>query len=411
MASKSSSNNSNSNTLLVIIVDVSPSAWGDRDIKRTQRDEQRVQVQNKRSIGPAILDELIQSICAYIVAMTSMERHAAVIIIGVAHQESAVIFPRKDVLNTWLHSTHGYTPNIRTLQHDFVMGIAELVQRATMKVTTNNTPNNTHIVHDEAAMAAAFSKALCIINRLLVAAPNGYGVSALLSSTTRSQFRVDASSSSDDDHPSPHGVIAMMNPPLKKGNFQTSSKLSSSSYTTTTTTASTWEPRIWILQVSPDRSYDYNAFMNCAFAAAKHHIVVDGCYLSSELTSNTQSSSSSFLEQTCDITGGIYLAPSGAAQVGGALTAVLFAVFLPPLSCRYQLNLPTLHKVDYRARCFDTGETVDMAYVCNQCLSIFHNRPTTYECSTCHAPIIGNEKYRPIPTNNNNNSNIDGTTE
>ena len=381
-SSSSSSSSSSSNTLLVIVVDVSPSAWGDRDVKRSERDEQRITIQKKRSIGPAILDELIESLCAYIVAMTSMERNASIVIIGVAHQESAILFPRNDALNTWLQSTHGYTPNLRTLPHDFMTGIATLVQQATTKAAANaaatasSAETNITPMVKEAAMASAFSKALCVINRLLVAAQSGYGVSALSST---SQF-MDARNDNNNHH---SGVIALMRHP--KGDAPRAS-----------TSASTWAPRILMVQVSPDRSADYNAFMNCAFAAAKHQIIVDGCYLSSELTSSTQSSSSSFLEQTCDITGGIYLAPSGAAQVGGALTAVLFAVFLAPIQCRSQLNLPSLHKVDYRARCFDTGETVDMAYVCNQCLSIFKHRPQTYECSTCHAPIVGNDKYRPI---------------
>ena len=384
MAAASSS--SLSNTLLTIVVDVSPSAWGDRDVKRTERDQQRTSVQ-KRSIGPAILDELVQSLCAYIVAITSMERNASIIIIGVANNESAILFPRNDSLNAWLQSTHGYAPNIRTLQQDFITGISELVHLATTKATAaaavhhvDSQTNKTGIVVKEAAMACAFSKALCVMNRLLVAAQSGYGVSAL--SSTTSQF-LDAHPDQD------HGVIALM---MSHNNNNNNNNKDVKKSKAPRTAAATWSPRILMVQVSPDRSYDYNAFMNCAFAAAKHNITVDGCYLSSELTSSTNTSSSSFLEQTCDITGGIYLAPSGAAQVGGALTAVLFAVFLAPIPCRPLMNLPSLHKVDYRARCFDTGETVDMAYVCNQCLSIFKERPHTYECSTCHAPIVGNEK-------------------
>lgn len=78
--------------------------------------------------------------------------------------------------------------------------------------------------------------------------------------------------------------------------------------------------------------------------------------------------------------------PSGAAQVGGALTEVLLSVFLPPPSVRGGMNLPRQHNVDFRARCFETGESVDLAQVCNQCLSIFKERPSV-SCPTCGAMI------------------------
>jgi len=43
--------------------------------------------------------------------------------------------------------------------------------------------------------------------------------------------------------------------------------------------------------------------------------------------------------------------------------------FLPPLSARPYMNLLALQKVDFWARCFETGESVDIVSVCNQCLS------------------------------------------
>jgi transcription initiation factor TFIIH subunit 3 len=384
-SASSSSTSTSSNSLLVIVVDVSPSAWGDREWKRTAQDQQRT-AQGKRSVGPAILHEVLESIVAFAVAASSMERSAGIIIMGVADQTSAILFPRNGPLTTWLQSAPGtYTPSVRNIQHNLITGVAELVQRvtvvaATTSTTTTSLPNHLHHHHHhvendddsyQAAMAAAFSKALCLINRFLVASQAGLGVSAL--STAHYMERAED-----------EGVIALMN------NHQKNSKHQRTAGSTSSRRSAAWSPRILLVQASADRSRDYNAFMNCAFSAAKHHITVDGCYLSTELSS---SASSAFLEQACDLTGGVFLAPSGAAQVGGALTAVLFAVFLPPISCRHQLNLPALHQVDFRARCFETNETVDMAYVCNQCLSIFKNRPQTAECSTCQATIVGNEKF------------------
>jgi transcription initiation factor TFIIH subunit 3 len=350
---------STSHSLLVIILDISPLAWGERDLRRTAQDKQRA-AQEKRSVGPAILEEVLESVQALAVAVSSIERSSGILVLGVADNESAVVFPRKDQLETWLRSSDSYSPNTRRLQQDMISGVSELIQRAASKAAVNKDKANS-----QAAMAAAFSKALCLINRFHVAAQTGFGVSAL--STAHYMNRVED-----------EGVVALMGSKSKKKSAAAHER-------------SAWAPRILILQASDDRSRDYNAFMNCAFAAAKHHVTVDGCFLT---VGGNCASSSSFLEQACDLTGGVFLAPSGAAQVGGALTEVLFTVFLAPLSCRPQLNLPALHKVDFRARCFDSGETVDMAFVCNQCLSIFKHRPKSTHCPTCHATIVGHANTR-----------------
>ena len=71
--------------------------------------------------------------------------------------------------------------------------------------------------------------------------------------------------------------------------------------------ANAWSPRILLLQASEDRSRDYNAFMNCAFAAVKHNVVVDGCFV----PSGQGATSSAFLEQACDLTGGVFWRPVG----------------------------------------------------------------------------------------------------
>ena len=64
------------------------------------------------------------------------------------------------------------------------------------------------------------------------------------------------------------------------------------------------------------------------------------------------------------------------------------SVFLPPPNLRTQMNLPRLHNVDFRARCFETGKCVDVAQICNQCLSIFKERPKEGGvCLTCGAIV------------------------
>jgi transcription initiation factor TFIIH subunit 3 len=349
-----------SNSLVVVVLDISPMSWGEHDLKRKAQDNKRA-AEGKRSVGPAILEEVLDSVMAYGNALLCcLERDSAFIVIGVADNETAIIYPRKNALAAWLNSTDTIRPDTRYMKEDIITGVHELVSLATTKVDFQSDPSSRY-----GAMASGFSIALCILNRFLVAAKGG-GVSAL-----RHEHYMERV---DDD-----GVIALMG----KDTAGKKKKLSNMNKR-----MSAWDPRILLIQSSDDRSRDYNAFMNCTFAAAKHQIVIDGCYLGSSTNTSKNQSSSAFLEQAVDLTGGIFLAPSGAAQVGGALTEVLFSVFLPPLRCRPILNLPALNKVDFRARCFETGTIVDMAYVCNQCLCIVQTKPTSDRCRTCQAPII-----------------------
>ena len=315
-------------------------------MKRGASDKARLAA-GKRSIGPATLQELLASLRSFSGAYCSLQRDCALVVVGVAGNESAVLFPRKDALE--LFFGNGTKIDTKPLPQQLVVGVAELVQR----------PGASK--EDTASMAAGYSKALCCINRFLVA--NKGGVAAL-TPDGGSLFR------QDDD-----GVVSLMGGGSKQGRKRRSA---------TTTAAGAWSPRILLIQASADRSRDYNAFMNCAFASMKLGVVLDGCYIPSGMSKDDKNSA--FLEQTCDRTGGIYLAPSGAAQVGPALTEVLLSVFLPPPEARHQLHLPGINKVDFRARAFDTGETVDMAYVCNQCLSIFQKKPK-HNCPTCGADI------------------------
>ena len=84
--------------------------------------------------------------------------------------------------------------------------------------------------------------------------------------------------------------------------------------------------------------------------------------------------------------------PAGGAQIGGGLTEIFMTVFLPPLGIRKQLNLPKVSKVDFRARCFETGASLDMGMVCNLCLSIFSEEPKGGYCLTCGAKICSKRR-------------------
>jgi transcription initiation factor TFIIH subunit 3 len=197
------------------------------------------------------------------------------------------------------------------------------------------------------------------------------GVSALSDPSTTYQRRED------------EGVLALMNGGASGGSTQEQPK------------KGLLTSRALIIQSSPDRTSDYNALMNCAFAAHKQNVVIDGCFIPSDRKEDA--ASSPFLEQivhqTSGIGGtGIYLSvPKGPAQVNGALSEVLLSVFLPPTHLRKEMNLPKLTKVDFRARCFETGECIDIGRVCNQCLSIFKERPRE-RCWTCGAKVRERKK-------------------
>lgn len=84
-----------SNSLLIIILDVSPLAWGSRDFHRKAQDKARF-AKNRTSLGPATLEEVLDAVQAFGGAVCSIERDAGLIIIGVADNEVAVVYPRKD---------------------------------------------------------------------------------------------------------------------------------------------------------------------------------------------------------------------------------------------------------------------------------------------------------------------------
>ena len=339
---------SDQNSLAVVVIDVSPVAWGERELRRAASDKTRL-AQGKRSLGPATLEELLSSVQAFANAFVGLENDSALLIVAVAGREVSVVYPRKDQLQDYFDNPESKL-DARTIHDDLYLGVAELVSRAAKQANDSEIP----LSASQAAMASAFSVSLCLVNRFLVRSNSG--VSALRRGGT--WHRTNA----DDD-----GVLTAIGGSGKKKSSKSSRA---------------WSPRLLLIQASDDKPSDYNAIMNCAFAAVKHQIVVDGCFIPCQ----GGAKSSAFLEQTCDLTGGVFLAPSGASQANKALTEVLFSVFLPNRLSRCSLNLPAINKVDFRARAFDTGESVDMAYVCNQCLSIFEKLPEGL-CPTCDAEV------------------------
>ena len=304
----------------------------------------------KKSVGPATMKELLSAVQAFASAFVSLERDSALCIVGVAGTDVAIVYPRKDHLEQYFWNPENKL-DTRQMHGDLMGGVTELVAQAAKKAGQESIP----LAASFGAMASGFSVALCLINRFLVS--TNAGVSALSDHHTWDRGNKD-----DEGVITAIGGVGGKKKPSRK--------------------ARGWSPRVLLIQASDDRPGDYNALMNCAFAAVKHQIVVDGCFIQSL----DGKRSSAFLEQTCDLTGGLFLTPSGTTQTNNLLTEVLLSVFLAPRTCRGKLNLPAINTVDFRARAFDTGAIVDTAFVCNQCLSIFENKPKG-RCHTCDAEI------------------------
>lgn len=157
--------------LTVLVIDVSPVAWGERDFQRTASDKAR-EAAGKRSIGPATVEEMLSAVQAFSSAFGSLERDAALVLVAVAGNHSAVVYPRQDHLETFFANLETKL-DTRSIPTDLVDGVAELVATAAKDANQAGVP----LSASQAAMASAFSTALCLINRFLVAA--NAGVSAL----------------------------------------------------------------------------------------------------------------------------------------------------------------------------------------------------------------------------------------
>jgi len=287
--------------------------------------------------------------------------HSLVCFVNYSGSSCAVLYPRKKALDDMISQPvelMGCRIDVKLLIDSIKLGISDLMESSLRKMESNGDGTNTN--RRCSLMSAGLSLALCIVHRFNVA----FGRSAGIFNDVVSGI----SSHSD--------VFAMMEG--KNGKHGTESKSGSTG---------SLSPRIMIVQASDDRTRDYNAFMNCVFAAIKEGITIDGCFIPSGMDGHA--TSSVFLEQVCDRTNGAFLAPGRGAQMGGKLLQVLLTLFLSPISTRRHLNLLSPNKVDFRAKCFITGESVDIAYVCNQCLSIF-KEPPKIQCPTCEAHVRTN---------------------
>ena len=268
---KKSSLNIHQHSLVVIIVDASPMAWGKRHAIRVSNDASRA-AEQKGSIGPCRLDECLESVAVLASAIYSTERQAVVLILGVSDNECCMMYPRDaSLVDAFLKDPEHVAFDIGSLRRDLTVGVAELTALAAQAADAGQSNRSSR----QAAMTSGLSQALCLINRFLVASRAKGAVSA-----------VEADHSilnrSEDD-----GILGLM----KDGHGKSKRQRTGSQ--------SVWAPRVLMVQASDDRSRDYNAFMNCAFAASKQNVVLDGCFLQAA----DKTASSGFLEQAADLTG------------------------------------------------------------------------------------------------------------
>ncbi len=381
-------------SLLLLIMDLTPTTWGMRYQRRRMNDSVRAK-QNKPGIGPNTLSDTISATLSFLFAFASCHRDNAIVIIGVAGSEVGVLYPRKDVMEVMIGGSvedeGGCRVDVNELRESFLLGVGELMERSTMKsemtlkedanLKSGVNPDATMNVQDEnnegkgsppkkkfgTAIAAATSLALCLINRFMLA--SGAAENDDKNNASLLHRKEDA------------GILSM----ISSGGIASGSN-SVEQRMAQRRARGMLSPRIMILQASEDNAMDYNAFMNCVFCANKNDVVIDGCFITSGVRG--QPLTSTFLEQACDRTGGVYSKPTPMSQISGGLTSVLMTLFLPTLAIRRGLNMTKVTKVDFRARCFETGTSLDVGVVCNLCLSIFKDEPKDGFCYTCGAKIV-----------------------
>ena len=339
-----SSDTDSDKSLLVLIMDLHPSVWGERELVRGANEKKRASSTTvdpkkaKRAVGPATLHDIMDSTLAFCSAFSMLHRENALVVIGVSGKNCAILYPRKSALDGMISDPVelGTRMNVGMMHDSVRLGITDLVQKSSNEISSSEGE-----ISMGSSMAAGLSLALCTINRFMIEMGGSAGV-------------LNRREGADE------AVFAMMD----GKDLKTAAEERERQRRQT----GVLSPRILMIQSSDDQTKDYNAFMNCTFAAIKSGITIDGCFIPSGLPN--QGKTSVFLEQACDRTGGVFLAPAGAAQVGGALLEVMLSIFLAPIGGRKHLTLPAPNKVDFRARCFLTGESVDIANVCNQ-VSIF----------------------------------------
>jgi transcription initiation factor TFIIH subunit 3 len=131
--------------------------------------------------------------------------------------------------------------------------------------------------------------------------------------------------------------------------------------------------RILIVSVSGDLANQYIPVMNSIFAAQRRRIPIDILKLAGDTV---------LLQQASDATGGVYMKPD---RPEGLLQYLMMA-FLPDVTARTSLVVPSAGGVDFRAACFCHRKVVDIGFVCSVCLSSKPGHPHPQTLQSAHTP-------------------------
>ena len=125
--------------LLAVVLDVSPSTWGHRDLVRAAKDKANA-AKGKPSSGPATLDDVVTAVLSFGSAFACLGRDAAVIV-AASEGEVAVLYPRKGGGGVMGAAVDGASSSggegecsqridAGTMAEQVRLGVAELVDRS-----------------------------------------------------------------------------------------------------------------------------------------------------------------------------------------------------------------------------------------------------------------------------------------
>lgn len=131
------------------------------------------------------------------------------------------------------------------------------------------------------------------------------------------------------------------------------------------------QARVLVVQRCADTPAKYVQTMNALFAAQNDSVIVDALVM--------RSRDSTYMQQACDLTGGIYSREPDLQKI----PPLLLGTFLTDPIRRPKAPPSAVSSVDARAACFCHKRPLDLGFVCSVCLSIFCKFVPV--CSTCNA--------------------------
>ena len=380
--------------LLVIVLDCNPTLAGYRHYLRTKSDPKTASTPaplNRK--GPGLLGhDIIQSLIHFLQIISTMNRENEWVVIGTTPTRTACV--GRSSSSPGVSSNTGLSPTV-----EIMVKVIALIESSLADLPASGYPLG--------GVTAGLTNALCMVNKIMgKKGKRKRGVNAVVKANEDSVSKmIEGETAGSSGAASSDANVSGSNRVL---------------------------PHILVLQTSPDNSADYNAAMNCAFAAKKDGIQIDAIYITSlkevmeedALNLTDDDNDSTLLHQVTDLTEGIYmLPPGGKPQCSGGLTQILVTAYLSGLktnvgvqvnegfvsvpklaqgragggersnvirgseeekrrkdaalersknsSARDILSRVVTERVDFRGRCFKTGVVLAEGLVCNLCLSVF----------------------------------------